>query len=415
MIKIHYHSDCPYFGGCEHMLTNLFNSDIIRNSYIVSFSYRVSAKYSEGFSKRLKRDLRVFPLNIPDLSDFPQISDHLPVFARRFIMAAIRLLCNPLILVCEIVYLTLLFRTLAPDILHINNGNYPGALSARAAAIAGKMAGIDNIIMVVNNQAFGYGRFSRWLDFPIDRLVARCVEQFITGSKSAADRLADVLHLPEGKVISIYNGIEVYAGTSSREAMRSRFGLQGFQGAVFGCVAYFESRKGHDFLLHAIANAARARIGFSEQLKVLLIGDGPQKAFLRQLVSNLNLEDLVTFIEVQDNYVDYMSALDVVVLPSIEGEDFPNVILEAMATERPVIATKIAGIPEQVMLGATGLLVEPRNVEQLESAIFRLLDNPELRSNMGVAAKERFQKMFTSLIAVSAYSKTYRQMIDGQC
>lgn len=410
MINIHFHSDCPYFGGCEHMLTNLFNSDVIRDTSVVSFSYRNSPKYAEGFFKRLKREVRLYPLNFPDLSGYSQAPEQLPVTVRRFIMAGIRFLFCPALVVYEIVYLTILFRRLDVDILHINNGNYPGALSGRAAAIAGKMAGINHIIMVVNNLAFGYGRFSRMLDYPVDRLVVRCVEQFITGSKAAAGRLANVLDLPDGKVIAVHNGIEVCAGISTRDAMKASYGLQGFNGIVFGCVAYFESRKGHEFLLRAVADAATKRAGLPEQLKVLLIGNGPQKSFLQQLVGELNIEALVKFIDVQDNYADYMSALDVVVLPSIDGEDFPNVILEAMATERPVIATNIAGIPEQVLHGETGLLVEPRNIEQLEAAIFCLVDDPGLRTKMGVAARERFQKMFTSSIAVSAYSKIYRRM-----
>ena len=83
----------------------------------------------------------------------------------------------------------------SPDVLHINNGGYPAALSARAAAIAGRLAGVDKIIMVVNNMAVDYHRLSRRFDYPFDRLVVRSVDRFITGSEAASRRLSAVLWL----------------------------------------------------------------------------------------------------------------------------------------------------------------------------------------------------------------------------
>jgi glycosyltransferase involved in cell wall biosynthesis len=99
-------------------------------------------------------------------------------------------------------------------------------------------------------------------------------------------------------------------------------------------------------------------------------------------------------------------------LPSIQDEDFPNVILEAMALGKPVIASRLAGTPEQVVEGVTGLLVAPRNVTQLAAAICQLIDQAGMRSSMGRAALVRFNVNFTSQIALENYYNLYIKLIE---
>ena len=107
-----------------------------------------------------------------------------------------------------------------------------------------------------------------------------------------------------------------------------------------------------------------------------------------------------------------MSLLDVLILPSISDEDFPNVILEAMALGKPVISTRLAGVPEQVIDGETGFLVNPRNVDELKLAIKELCNNTTLRLQMGRAAVYNFEDKFTAEIAVKKYMALYKSMIE---
>ena len=106
-----------------------------------------------------------------------------------------------------------------------------------------------------------------------------------------------------------------------------------------------------------------------------------------------------------------MSILDVVIVPSIADEDFPNVVLEAMALGKPVIASSIAGIPEQIIDGETGLLLPPNNVHQLEVAIMNLSHDVPLRSRMGKAAALRSQDFFSAELAVTKYMLLYQNII----
>lgn len=394
------------------MLANFFNSEDFRQAHKITFSYRQSERYMQGFRLRVRRDLPVYPVVFPDLSDCNVLPKVMPLLAKRMTMAILRLLLTGPVLIYEIAVLYRLFKKIGPDILHINNGGYPAALSARAAAIAGKLAGVPQTLMVVNNIADDYQRFSRWLDYPVDRLVRRAVDLFVTGSEAAAKRLCTVLDLPVHKVMAIHNGIAMRSATASIAVTRERLGLGDFDGVVFGVVASLVPRKGHQVLLEAISRLVAESRFNDKDLKVLIEGNGPLGQELVDFVMNHALEHWVMFVGDEENIVDFMSALNVLILPSIQDEDLPNVILEAMALGKPVIATRLAGTPEQVIDGVTGLLVEPRNVVQLGEAICYLMDRPNVRHEMGCAASDRFGSHFTSKIALDNYTKMYTGLFE---
>jgi glycosyltransferase involved in cell wall biosynthesis len=189
-------------------------------------------------------------------------------------------------------------------------------------------------------------------------------------------------------------------------------GLGGFKGVVFGVVALLIPRKGHQVLLDALLKLVNEKKLMGAEFKVLIEGDGPLRQSLVDFVSINNLGHWVNFVGNEENIVDFMSVLDVLILPSVQDEDFPNVILEAMALGKPVIASRLAGTPEQVIEGVTGLLFAPCNVAQLAMAICRLIDQTGIRSSMGRAALERFNTHFTSPIALNNYNNLYAKLIE---
>lgn len=413
-IRIHYHSECPFFAGCENMLVNFFNSEQFRQEHEVSFSYVQSPLYTKGFQERIKIDFPTYQINFPDLSDYSKLPKWMLLLSRKIFMAVLRFVFHLPLLAYQVFILYRLLIKINPDILHINNGGYPAARSAMAAAVAGKFAGVPKVLMVVNNMAVSYRHYSRWFDYPIDRLVVRAVDIFITGSQAAGARLHAVLKLPEHQVLAIHNGITLRSSTCTVAVTRQRLGLRDFKGVVYGVVALLIPRKGHQVLLDAIFKLVTEKKLTGNEFKVLIEGDGPLHQVLVDFVTLNNLTPWITFVGDEVNVVDFMAALDVLILPSVQDEDFPNVILEAMALGKPVIASRIAGTPEQVLDGITGLLVEPRNVAQLAEAVFQLIDNANnMRSSMGQAAIQRFNTHFTSQIALKNYSNLYTKLIEA--
>jgi glycosyltransferase involved in cell wall biosynthesis len=314
------------------------------------------------------------------------------------------------VLCYEIFVLYKLFKKIDPNILHINNGGYPAALSARAAAVAGRLAKVPKIVMVINNMSVNYRHFFRWMDYPIDRIVVHAVNRFITGSVAASDSVKKILCLPSTKLVTIHNGISMRQATATMSATRDRLSLNRFDGVIFGVVALLIPRKGHHILLEAVLKLVSESRFKDMALKVLIEGDGPLKAQLLNFVASNGLSHWVTFVGNESNIVDFMSVLDVLILPSVQDEDFPNVILEAMSLGKPVIASRLAGTPEQIIDGVTGLLVEPRNVNQLADAIGFLTARDDVRTQMGLAALDRFDGQFTSSKSVNNYMDFYQQL-----
>ena len=393
------------------MLANFFNSSEINGSYQLSFSYRANEAYRRGLEARAVCDFAVYPLRFPELGGLWKTQKRLTNRASVFMTAIARQVLHYPLFLYEVIVLFLLLRKVSPDILHINNGGYPAALSARAAAVAGKWAGVGRILMVVNNLAVPYDRPSRWLDFPLDRLVANAVDVFITGSSAASARLTDVLNLPSSKRLAIHNGIRVRAGSETVGETRDRLGLTCFPGVVFGVVALLEPRKGHRVLLDAVAMLHQSQ-SLTTQVRFLIEGHGPLRDELEAFATHLGVTQLVKFIGDEDNVVNFMNCLDVLVLPSIRDEDFPNVILEAMALGKPVIASRLAGIPEQVSMDVNGFLVEPGNARELSDAIGKLTANPSVRQTMGRASSQRFNDHFSSDIALKNYNKLYSSLLN---
>lgn len=411
--KLHYHSDCPFFAGCENMLVNFWSSRALRNQYEVSFSYRDSDRYRSGLHERVEIDFLTYPVQFMDPSGIDMIPDTWPLLMKRGAMAFSRIVLTLPLLTCEVVTLYRLFNRIRPDLIHINNGGYPAALSARAAALAAKFCGVDNIVMVVNNQAAGYRRFTRWLDFPVDMMVAYSVTKFITGSESAARQLKRVLRLTECKVQTIHNGVLLRQTTESREETGKRLSLEHFDGILYGVVAIMEPRKGHQVLLDAMVRILEGTPDHCLDFKVLLEGDGPLSDELKAFVVENGLSDYCIFSGEEANVINFMALLDILILPSIGNEDFPNVIIEAMALGKPVIASRLAGTPEQVVDGETGILFTPKDVGQLAAAIISLENDEQLRLQMGQAGLERFQKHFTAAAAVENYLSFYNSTSKG--
>jgi colanic acid/amylovoran biosynthesis glycosyltransferase len=159
------------------------------------------------------------------------------------------------------------------------------------------------------------------------------------------------------------------------------------------CVAAMFRRKGHRVLLEAMADLRERGVA----ARLTLVGDGPERASLERLAGELGLgaEGTVEFTGALDNecVAELYRAVDAFCLPSF-SEGVPTVLMEAMACELPVVACRIAGTPELVEDGVSGLLVHPARADLLAGALARLAGDRELRERLGRAGRARVQEAF---------------------
>ena len=172
------------------------------------------------------------------------------------------------------------------------------------------------------------------------------------------------------KIVTIHNGLDVdNPKFLPQEEAREFLGLKNH--IIIGAIANLYKNKGLGYLIHAAAKIN------NPELKFVIIGDGPEREDLEQLIKETHLENSVFLLGYVDDAYKYMKAFDIFVLPSVK-EGQPWTILEAMAAGVPIVATNIAGIPEMLENEKSGLLVEPADPDVLAGAIEQMLIHTSL-------------------------------------
>jgi len=203
-----------------------------------------------------------------------------------------------------------------------------------------------------------------------------------------------VERLPAERIEVIHNGVDTGkyhpAVPSEGGALRESFGI-GPSDTVMTTVASLKPAKRVDLLLRAVARCIRANPG----VRVLLVGDGPDRAELEQLARRIGMTERVVFAGIRDDVDDILRMSDVLVLSSRVGtETFPNVVLEAMASGLPVVSTDVGSVREMID-ESCGLIVPPEDEDALAEAIGQLAADPEMRRRLGRRGREVVEERFT--------------------
>jgi N-acetyl-alpha-D-glucosaminyl L-malate synthase BshA len=144
---------------------------------------------------------------------------------------------------------------------------------------------------------------------------------------------------------------------------------------------------------------------------LLMVGDGPERSNAEWFAQNAGVDRKVHFLGKQENIEELIGISDLLLLPS-ETESFGLVALEAMACEVSVVASNVGGLPEVVMDGVEGFLVEPRDTEKMAERSISILSDDSLRRDMGKRAREKAQALFCSTKIIPRYEEFYRKIID---
>ena len=194
------------------------------------------------------------------------------------------------------------------------------------------------------------------------------------------------------KISVIYNGVEVARFYDQRESKNEKLREWGWNknGRVVGTLSRLAPEKGVEYFIETAARIARAR----DDVNFLIVGDGVERARLEKQARELNLQSRVQFVGFQNDVENYLRVMDVVLFTSLQ-DAFPLVILEAMASARPVIATDVGGVREQIVNGETGMIVPARAVEAMTRAVLELLNDDIKARAFGERGRARVFEQFT--------------------
>ena len=286
-----------------------------------------------------------------------------------------------------------------PDIVH--TFLLTGSLYGRFAAMMARVpVVIGTEVNVYERKHALHARAERWLMRDTDAVVA--------SAESVRDFYIRQVKADPAKVEVIYNAVDwaQLQATVSRDEMRASVEVPA--GApLLTIIARLTEQKGHRILLDALARTDLAHA------YLLVVGDGPLRDVLERQVANLGLSARVRFLGARRDLGNILAATDVFVMPSF-WEGLPLAMVLAMGAGLAVVATRVAGIPEVVQDGVTGLLVPPGDSGELGAALSRVVNGDTTRVLLGQAARAFVRPRFGVDGYVNAITALYDRLLAAR-
>ena len=242
-----------------------------------------------------------------------------------------------------------------------------------------------------------------------NRLAYRLADRVLVNSQAVRRSVESDEGVPANKITVVPNFVEAAAFDVPSDVARLKADLGAGEsaGPVIGIIARLAPVKDHATLLHAV----RHLLGEWPALRVIIVGDGPERARLGRLAADLGIDPAVRFAGERPNRPNLHHAFDVSVLCSL-SEGFPNSVIEAMAAARPVVATAVGGTPDAVVDAQSGLLVPAGDPRALAGALARLLRDPDLRTRLGAEARRRALADYGEFAVLARLEKLYDNLVD---
>ncbi|MFC1514705.1 glycosyltransferase family 4 protein [Candidatus Omnitrophota bacterium] len=279
------------------------------------------------------------------------------------------------------------------------------------ARIAAKLSGVPVVSTIAAPvEEYEVGRLRKAVYISLDRFSEKFVSRFIVVSEALRRVLTEKHRIPEDKIVKVHNGIDAADYASRPEViarLREEFGVK--TGAkLIAVVGRLAQVKGIGYFIQAIKQmTADDR---QRNICALIVGDGPLRGELEDLVERLGLKDIVRFTGFRNDIKDILSALDILVLPSIrEGQ--PMVVLEAMASGLVVVASRIEGIEEVIEDGVTGILAAAKSPAALAREIVGVLGDDEASERIRRQAKASVEERFDLEDMVAKHQDIYTQLL----
>lgn len=392
-IKVLVFTDCYIYGGSERLMSFLMNNKNLQDKFDLKLSYRTYKDYERGMfkdykdlpksiilpQKLLSNESLFYQINCLKLSKVIKLIIKLPFFLVQK---------SQIYSIWNLMVFYFLLKKERPDILHINNGGYPGAKSCNLLVLANKLFCNGKVIYQVNNQA----TTSKKVDLFTDQFICKNVNVFLTASNLAKQMLIKNRQFPEEKIKIINNCIIPGLKDKNREEICKELSLS-TESFIIVQVGFLTERKGQRMLILAVDLLLKRHPELKTKISALFIGNGEDEIKLKLLVDELGLKKNINFLGYKSNSHDYINACDLFVLPSISNEDMPLVLLTALELGKPIIASNFAGISQVITSEVNGMLIDINNVsfhQKLYEIMYKLYVDSSLRTLLGLNAKKSF-------------------------
>jgi glycosyltransferase involved in cell wall biosynthesis len=310
-----------------------------------------------------------------------------------------------------ILRLARLIKQERPTILHTHTAK-AGAVGRIAALLAGSARPPIVVHTFHGHVLRGYFNPLTTLGFrTLERWLARVTTALVAVSPEVRDDLVKLRVAPASKFTVVRLGIELDERTGSDDDIRAetRRQLGVAQDAfVVGWVGRMTAVKRTDDVVRAL----RGLVDRGVDAHLCLVGDGPDRDHLERYAHELGVVKRCLFVGYQEDVARFYSAIDALLLPSV-NEGTPVSVIEALAAQRPAVATRVGGTPDVIRDGVDGFLVEVGDADALSERLAQLANDPERRARMGADGRERVLGRYAVERLVDDIDRLYRSLLDA--
>ena len=315
----------------------------------------------EGNMLSLLGEEEVKPILIPELGREISLLDDLKAFAKLFF----------------------LIRREKPDIVHTHT-----AKAGTLGRLAAKLVGAPVIIHTFHGHIFHsyFGPLKTKIFLLIERFLSLFTTRIITISPAQRKEILELGIGNKKKVVCIPLGFDLSKFLDCQEKrgeLREELGLSESH-LLIGIIARLVTIKGHTYFFEA----AKMILDQMKTARFIVVGDGELREEFKELVKKLKIEEATFFLGFRSDLDRVYAGLDLIVLSSL-NEGLPTAIIEAMASAKPVVSTRVGGVVDLIEDGVNGLLVPPENPSQLASACLEILCDGERAKKMGREGRRR--------------------------
>lgn len=285
-----------------------------------------------------------------------------------------------------------------PAILHVNSSrdSWIGGLAARLVRPRVRVIRTRHISTPLKQT-------------PTTRFLYRTLMDFVivTGGELTRRGLIERDGLAPDRVTAFPIGIDIeeFKPGPPHADLRRELGLSP-EHRLVGLISYLRSYKGHEYFIEAAARV----LPREKDVTFLIVGEGPEEPRLRARIAAKGLGAEVRMLGFRDDLLNVFRSLDLFVIPSVEGDTIPQVLMQAMAMALPVVSTTVGSIPDVVQDGVTGFVVPPRDAEALAERIVVLLNDAELRAAMGRRGRALVEREYSLARMLDRLERVYEQV-----
>ncbi len=238
-------------------------------------------------------------------------------------------------------------------------------------------------------------------------IVYKLPHRIITCGEKIRERMIEVNRLPEEKIVSIPTGVDLDRFNPERVKgdIRKELGIEE-NAPLVGSISIIRTEKGYPYFLEA----AQGILKVKPETRFLIVGPEPKGDTLAQEVRKRGLEDKIIMPGPREDIPQVLASLDIFVLSSLR-EGVPQGVAQALAMEKPVVATDVGGVPELIRNDQTGLLVPPADSRALAKAILELLEDREKAKRLGKNGRKLIEERFSQESMIEKIEDLYRELL----